>query len=118
VINPDGSSVSLPNALVVEPPAPTEENPEDKSTATPYVRPIVVVETYNAGADSIQPGQDFTLTIRLQNIGGREAVNLIATFTPGDWSPRSGGVLADRVGAGERKARTAHDRPARIVGNP
>jgi hypothetical protein len=105
VTNPDGSSVSLPNALVVEQPAPTEENPDDRSTATPYVRPIVVVETYNAGVDAIQPGQDFTLSIRLQNIGGREAVNLIATFTPGDLVPRvSGGVLAKiELVPGEKK---------------
>jgi hypothetical protein len=53
------------------------------------------VETYNTGADAVQPGQDFNLVVRLQNIGGREAVNLIATFTPGDLVPRvSGGVLA------------------------
>ena len=106
VTNPDQSSATLPNALVVEQPVPTQDDPDDsRGTATPYVRPLVVVETYSAGEDAVRPGQDFTLVVRLENVGGREAVNLIATFTPGDLVPRvSGGVLARiEMQPGEKK---------------
>jgi hypothetical protein len=53
------------------------------------------VDTYNFGAETLTPGQDFDLVVKLHNIGGIEAMNLIATFTPGEVVPReSGGVLA------------------------
>jgi hypothetical protein len=95
VLNPDSSSATLPGALTVSEPTPTTQPPANGATATPFVRPLIVVDTYNIGADAITPGQDFDLVIRVHNIGGREAVNLIATFTPGDVVPReSGGVLA------------------------
>lgn len=95
VLNPDSTSATLDNALTIEQPTATTEPSQADETPTPYVRPLVVVDTYNAGGDSLTPGQDFDLVIKLRNIGGREAVNLIATFTPGEVVPRvSGGVLA------------------------
>jgi hypothetical protein len=96
VANPDGNSVLLPDALTVEQQTSTDTPPDQgEATPTPYVRPLIVVNSYSAGSDAITPGQDFTLEVKIENVGGREAQNLVATFTPGDCVPRqSGGVLA------------------------
>lgn len=110
VINPDASSASLQNALQVV--AYTETVPA--ATETPDVivtqqplgkRPLVILDSYDAGADSITPNQQFTLAIKVRNIGDLPAKNVVATFPPGDCVPReTGGVLAlTELDPGERK---------------
>jgi hypothetical protein len=112
VVNPDSSSASLSNAVQVvastetEPPAPAATvTPAPEETRVPGVRPLVVIDSYDAGVESISPNQEFELNIKLSNIGDLPANNLIATFPPGDVVPRvSGGVLATtELDPGERK---------------
>lgn len=109
VVNPDSTSDSLPNAVQVvaitetAPVVTPTTAPED--TRVPGVRPLVVIDSYNAGVDSISPNQEFDLIIKLRNIGDLPANNVIATFPPGDTVPRvSGGVLAvTELDPGENK---------------
>lgn len=42
--------------------------------------PVLNLESYSAGADYLQPGQQFTLTITLKNIGDAIATGLTVTF--------------------------------------
>lgn len=86
-------------------PAPTQaiEPTATEQPADPG-RPLIVVESYQIGQDSVEAGQEFTLQVRLRNVGNRLAFNIVATFTPGDFVPRvSGGVLAKtELDPGER----------------
>ncbi len=109
VLNPDASSASLQNALQVVAftetiPAATK-TPDVAATQPSGARPIVVLDSYNAGVESISPNQQFELAIKIRNIGDLEAKNVIATFPPGDCVPReTGGVLAlTELDPGERK---------------
>lgn len=58
-------------------------------------RPLVVVIDYSFGDDEyINPGETFTLSMRLQNEGQTAARNLVATFTSGELVPLdTGGVV-------------------------
>jgi hypothetical protein len=98
VENPDQSWYELPGALTILPvqATPLQEPTETSTPSTSLAeRPLIVVKSYNSGNETIRPGQEFNLLIRLANVGQREAVNIVATFTPGDFQPRvSGGVLA------------------------
>ncbi|HWQ84523.1 MAG TPA: hypothetical protein VN363_08160, partial [Anaerolineales bacterium] len=95
VINPDSSSAYLANALQVVQASQTPEEPGGDVTPTPYTRPLVIVDSYNTSVSKITPGQEFKLVVKLRNTGGREATNVVATFTPGSLVPRStGGVAA------------------------
>ncbi len=105
IVNNESASAPF---TVIEPPAtavPTN-TPEPTSTQLPdAVRPLIVVDTYHASADSIFPNQEFNLEVRLKNIGAETALNLVASFTPGDFLPRkSGGVLAiSELDPGDKK---------------
>ena len=58
-------------------------------------RPIITVQSYWISVDTLQPGMEFTLKMRLQNDGEAEASNLVVTFVPGELVPRqTGGVIA------------------------
>ncbi|MGW8250056.1 MAG: hypothetical protein ACWGO1_05395 [Anaerolineales bacterium] len=114
VINPDTTSASLQSALQVVAltatvPAATvpaaTQTPAPVDTQTTSERPLIVIDSYSASADSISPNQEFNLVIKLRNTGEVPARNLIATFPPGDCVPReSGGVLAlTELDPGERK---------------
>lgn len=109
VVNPDQSSASKENALTILEPTATTEAPTatatETPTAIPATRPLIVVDTYSASVDRILAGQEFNLQVRLKNMGKETAINLVATFTPGDFIPRkSGGVLAIReIAPGEKE---------------
>lgn len=88
VTNSDLSAASLPNGLTVAAPVATA-NPE------PFKRPQVVIKSYKANVSTIQFGQEFNLSITIQNSGQLTASNVQASFTPGDLIPRqTGGVVA------------------------
>lgn len=82
-------------------------SPEPTVTPAPADpgRPLIVVETYEIGQETVEAGQEFNLQVRIKNVGNRLAFNIVASFTPGDFIPRvSGGVLATtELDPGERK---------------
>lgn len=47
-------------------------------------RPIIVVDYYDFGGETIYPGQTFTMRMGLQNTGNATAENVVATFTSGE----------------------------------
>jgi hypothetical protein len=90
VINPDASSVSLPNSLTV---TGAQETPVVTPGAS-VDRPLLVVDSYTTNKDDAS-GKPATLTVRLRNKGQTAAYNMTAVFTPGDLIPlQTGGVLA------------------------
>lgn len=91
VVNPDGSSSSLANALTITVPVATP------TTATPaptsFVRPVIVVQSYGASSREIVPGENLDFEMTFANGGQGAATNIIATFVSGDFTPRvTGGV--------------------------
>ncbi|MHB1385439.1 MAG: COG1361 family protein, partial [Bellilinea sp.] len=78
---PTGSAETLTEA---SPPAPT--------------RPLLMIESYSIGADSITPGQRFDLTLRLSNISQHDtdfARNIVLSYSGADFLPvDTGGVRA------------------------
>jgi hypothetical protein len=99
VVNPDNTSATLPNALTVTAavtatPAPNEIN-----------RPLLVIDSYGASVDEVVPGQEFNLVIRLHNVGQQSAINIVATFAPGDFTARvSGGIqVLTELDSGDKK---------------
>lgn len=66
------------------------------ATATPsFSRPLIVLESYNAGKDTIAFGEEFNLRVRLYNKGGSKASNLVMTVSGTDFMPlETGGVSA------------------------
>jgi hypothetical protein len=107
VTNPDGKYYSLYNAISVVDEAPTTQ--PAAATQTPSVvsaeRPLLVIDSYNADVDRITPGTDFTLVIKLRNMGQLAAKNVVATLTSGDFIVRNtGGLLAvNEMDAGEKR---------------
>lgn len=73
------------------------------ATASPFKRPLLVIESYSAGDTAITPGNDFTLTMTLKNTGSSLAGNVIASFVSTDFKPLdTGGVRAvAELGAGK-----------------
>jgi hypothetical protein len=52
--------------------------------------PIMVLQSYSTGSDVLQPGQQFTLTMVLQNIGDGDAGDTLVTF--GSVESSGGGI--------------------------
>lgn len=97
VVNPDGGSVELANALTVIAPAGPTSTPDPSRTPEPtaFVRPLLVVQSYGASAPLITPEQNLDFEMTLVNSGQAAATNILATFISGDFVPReTGGVRA------------------------
>ena len=78
-----------------EPSQALEEVSNTPEPPTPFVRPLVVIGSYEYGNDRITPGNDFTLKIRLKNAGESDVYNMVVTFESSDFLPlASGGVRA------------------------
>jgi hypothetical protein len=91
VVNPDSTSVSLGGGLSVVSPTATS----GPTTEPLGERPVLVVKSYSAGGEPVVAGKGYSLVIRMQNVGGRFAKNVVVVFTPGDFIPTgTGGVLA------------------------
>jgi len=110
VRNPDSSWYTVDNFLTVTaavtgPPVTPEPTTPVDPNSTPFTRPLVVVESYRAGEESVSVGQVVNLVVRLRNNGGTEARNVVVTFAAGDFIPReTGGVAALReLDAGENR---------------
>ncbi len=80
------------DTVTPEPTAAPTNTPEPE---TIFTRPLVVINSYDYGNDSITPGSDFTLKIRLKNNGESDVYNMVVTFESSDFLPlASGGVKA------------------------
>jgi uncharacterized membrane protein len=65
------------------------------TTTAAFARPLVVVSSYSVNGGEITPGQDFKLSLVLNNVGNAPAANLVLTFESADFFPRNtGGVNA------------------------
>lgn len=76
------------------------------SAQEPVDRPVVVVANYSFGDDEyINPGETFSLNLRLENSGQTTARNVVATFTSGEIVPleTGGSVAVGDIGAGQSK---------------
>ncbi|MBL8153121.1 MAG: hypothetical protein JNM70_02965 [Anaerolineae bacterium] len=67
--------------------------------------PVMVIDSYDAGAESLQPGQQFTLTMTIKNIGSDDAKGLLVTFGQVD---SSGGGIDPTPGATSSTSTTAN----------
>lgn len=97
VVNPDGATTDLPNALNVVAPIGPTATPMETATPAPtaFIRPLLVVNSYGASAPQITPGQNLDFEMTLANAGGATATNVVATFPGGDFVAReTGGVRA------------------------
>lgn len=91
VINPDSTSDTLANALTITAAPTTPEAP----VVDPGDRPVIVIDSYNAGGSPLAAGQSATLAIRLKNKGHEDALNVTLVFSPGDIIPmKTGGVIS------------------------
>jgi hypothetical protein len=108
VTNPDGSYYSLYGAVTVVDAAPTTQpaSPTETPVVVSSERPLLVIDAYNVDVDRITPGTDFTLVIKLRNMGKLAAKNVVATFTAGDFIVRStGGLVAvNEMDSGEKRS--------------
>lgn len=88
VINPDSTWVALAGALTITQATPT---PGGSSG----LRPVLVLHSYNPGVDSVSPGQEIDLVIKIENAGAAFAFNILVNFNQGDFVARkTGGVQA------------------------
>jgi hypothetical protein len=88
-----------PTIVTQAPPAPTvtqQPTPTEITQATTtYERPLIVVESYSTDADTISPGDQFELSVKVANKGQGTAHNIVAVFTPAELTPLgTGGVKA------------------------
>jgi hypothetical protein len=75
--------------------AQSDDPPTETPSSLPTDRPLVVIESYYLDQDTIQPGDSFTLYLKIHNEGGETAHNLIYTFSGADFLPQeTGGVVA------------------------
>jgi hypothetical protein len=102
-----GATTETPVTPSVEPTTPTEttitaeptEAPTASETPSPttasYARPLIVIDSYNTGDDSISMGDTFNLNVRFKNKGNGDAYNVVANFQSAEFSPlETGGVKA------------------------
>ena len=91
VTNLDATSSTLTSGLTVVEPTST---PPATSTANPYSRPQIVIDTYSISVDAVRYGQDFNLNMSLDNAGGSTAYGIQVTFTSSDLLMlKNGGVV-------------------------
>lgn len=90
------TQTEAPTAILT--PVILTEEPADTAVPTPPpspARPIIVIESYSVGGDSITPGQRFDLTLRVRNSGQNFARNIIFAFSSSDFLPvDTGGIRA------------------------
>ncbi|HOD45458.1 MAG TPA: hypothetical protein PKL21_11295, partial [Anaerolineaceae bacterium] len=99
------TATPTPTAIRTITPTPTLTNTPEPPV---YARPMVVISSYGAGQNPIEPGHEFDLQINLNNSGGAAATNLIIVFTSTDFYPKeTGGVHAvSLLGAGSSRTIT------------
>lgn len=94
VINPNGLAASLQRALTVTA-APGTPEPTATLAPTPFIRPLLTVQSYGASSSPVTPGTDIDFEMTFVNSGQSIATNIVATFPAGNFIPRvTGGVRA------------------------
>ncbi len=97
---PAAAETGTDTATVTDTSTSTPEStvtPEPSNTPIPSDwRPLVIIESYGTGSsEAILPGQEFSLRLRIKNIGKDFAKNVIFSFKSTDFLPLdSGGVRA------------------------
>ncbi len=81
------------------------DQPPAQNQPTTSDRPLILVQSYNASMDPLEPGANFNLTLILTNSGNRNAFNIVLTFAPGDLVPvgTGGTQLVQQIIPGESK---------------
>jgi hypothetical protein len=90
IVNPDASTLYIEAGLTVQAPVvvPTP-------TQQPFGRPQVVVSGYSTSVSGIRYGQEFTLTVRLANSGGKRAYGIQVSMVSSELLMlHNGGVTA------------------------
>jgi hypothetical protein len=86
---------AVETATFAPPPANTDQPPTNTPPPNSFERPLVVIGSYSASLDTISPGDQFDLSVKLVNKGQGIANNVVAFFTPADLIPLgTGGVIA------------------------
>ncbi len=81
--------------LSAEPTATPETPQPGEPTVPPFSRPLIVIDSYNTGDDTVSMGDGFNLNVRFKNKGSGAAYNVVASFTSAEFSPlETGGVKA------------------------
>lgn len=99
---------TTPVIILIDPTATATVTPQPEqvdATPTPYQRPLLVIDTYDASVNEVSPGSQFNLVVRLRNVGQLAASNIVATFAAGDFIPReTGGVVAvNKLDPGDKR---------------
>ena len=98
VTNPSSpdAPVSFSSLAVTAAPTPTiTPSPTLTPTPVPFGRPQIVIDAYHVSVDYVQYGQDFKVSMSLDNAGGSTAHDLQITFTSADLLMlKNGGVIA------------------------
>ena len=90
VVNPDASTIYIEAGLTVVAPTPVST-----PTQSHFSRPQVVLAGYSINASGIRYGQEFGLTARLKNSGGKRAFGIQVSFTSSELLMlNNGGITA------------------------
>jgi len=99
--NGDESSITVNFAGTLNPGLSTAVTLSARASVAPPTqqpqadRPLVVISSYYMDKDTIAPGQSFNLYLDLKNEGGKDAHNLVFTFSGDSFLPQeTGGVVA------------------------
>jgi hypothetical protein len=114
---PADTATAAPTPTLTNTPRPT--SPPVLPTATPtatatqsppdaLLHPLILVSSYYVNVDSVYPGEEFSLILKLVNKGYHNAVSVVTTFTAGDLIPsQTGGSLSIyQIAPGETKSIT------------
>lgn len=66
--------------------------------------PLLLIESYDFGHDLLQPGERFTLTMNLRNVGSADAEGVLVTFGTVEASGGSGQTPGGETGSGGSSA--------------
>ncbi len=89
VTNPDSTTIESPNGLTVADPSPLPT-----ATSMPFIRPQMLISSYEINDSIVQSGDDFKLNIDFGNAGTASAFNVQAAFSSPDLIPtKTGGVI-------------------------
>lgn len=69
--------------------------------------PVMLLESYETGKEVLRPGDQFTLTMTLKNVGAADAENLLVTFGTVDSAPTGDSGTGGNGGTGDNGSSTS-----------